>query len=187
MGRGITKPPNWFRANCANPVLIRVGLGQFRRQGVWAGSGRPSGKHGLAQKGPKLSLKNCYFCLSNHKISLISFKGAVNPGTCVITKLVICWEIFSLAFLITPFHPSRVAGLWFFTSHLCQGFSFKIWDCHKLWNWTIDPTSIMSDLQDNISELSSLSSYPSSPGASSQIFLDTPTTFHRFALTIMIQ
>ena len=33
----------------------------------------------------------------------------------------------------------------------------------------------MSDLQDNISELSSLSSYPSSPGTSSQISLDTPS------------
>jgi len=33
----------------------------------------------------------------------------------------------------------------------------------------------MSDLEDDISELSSLSSYPSSPGASSQIILDPPS------------
>ena len=33
----------------------------------------------------------------------------------------------------------------------------------------------MPDLQDNMSVHSSLSAYPSSPGASSQILLDTPS------------
>ena len=67
----------------------------------------------------------CLFCLSNHKISLVSSKSAVNPRTCVISKLVFCWEIFSLTFLITPFHPSRVAELWFFPSHLFRGTSLR--------------------------------------------------------------
>ena len=50
---GQYKPRNWVRANRANPGLIRVGLGRARRQGVWAGSGRPSSKPGLARKSPK--------------------------------------------------------------------------------------------------------------------------------------
>ena len=49
----ISKPRNWVRANRANTGLIRVGLGRARRQGIWAGSGRPSSKPGLARKSPK--------------------------------------------------------------------------------------------------------------------------------------
>ena len=48
-----TKPRNWVRANRANPGLIRVGLGRARHQEVWARSGRPSSKPGLARKSPE--------------------------------------------------------------------------------------------------------------------------------------
>jgi len=67
--------------------LYWVGLGRARHSEVWAKSGRPPGKSGLAQKSPKLSPKKCHLCLSNHKISLSSFLCAVNPRTCVIRKL----------------------------------------------------------------------------------------------------
>ena len=91
-------------------------------------------------------------------------------------SMIFCWEIFSLTFLITPFNRSRVAELWFFTSHLCQGISFfKIAEYHKPWYCTINTASIVLDLEDEISELSSRSSYPGSPGAFSQILLDTPS------------
>jgi len=48
----------------------------------------------------------------------------------------------------------------------------KIWEYRNPPHSTVLPCSIILDLEDDIGELSSLSSYPSSPGTSSQILLD---------------
>ena len=40
------KPRNWARTDWAGLGLDRVGLGWAGCQGVWAGSGRPTGKPG---------------------------------------------------------------------------------------------------------------------------------------------
>ena len=103
----------------------------------------------------------------------------MNPRTCVILKLVFCWEILSCLLLFTPFCHCPASILQRFHSGMCYS---RTCEKHILQLPPAFQFPAMTDIEDDISELSSLSSYPSSSGIFSQNRRDETADIFDFGL-----